>query len=331
MGPGDLHELLTTMAPAEGEMATRVLIGLMQPDDAAVITWGNAPAVVMTTDIITPACDDPFLFGQLAAANAISDVYAMGGRPVAVLNICCFPEDANCPLPIKKRILAGVAERVAAAGAVVVGGHTVRDAELKVGLAVVGQVEPDRVLRKAGLRVGDALILTKPLGIGVLINAYRKDLVTSEVLESALREQVDLNDRAAQIALDAGATGATDITGFGLCGHGLEMARGAGATLLFQTADVPMRTESLQVSAQGVTSRGQKDNEKHSGTDVQAAPGVDPVRRALCFDPQTSGPLLFGVDPARAEATVQQLRDAGMPAAAVVGRVEAGPPRVHLV
>lgn len=333
MGPGGLRDILAdaeaTLGAAPDE---RVLVGLGAPDDAAVVALerGGDPCAVLTADVITPACDDPFLFGQLAAANALSDVFAMGGRPVAVLNLCFFPEDAVCPAPVKRRILEGVAERVRAAGAVVVGGHSVRDAELKMGLCVMGTVARAHVLLKGGLRVGQQLILTKPLGSGVLINGYRKDLLGAQELEAALRIQVDLNDRAARVALEHGATGATDITGFGLCGHALEMARGAGVTLVFRTGALPLHAAAVRMVDAGVSSRGQKDNQADAGPSVDVEEGVQPVRVALSHDPQTSGGLLFGVDPARVASCLQALHAAGVSHSAHVGSVEAGPARVRL-
>jgi selenide,water dikinase len=284
----------------------------------------------MTADVITPTCDDAFLFGQVAAANALSDVYAMGGNPVAVLNLCFFPEDDVVPPAIKREILEGIAERVAAASATVVGGHTVRDPELKVGLSVVGQVDPARMLRKGGLRAGQDLILTKPLGIGILINAFRNAACTHEALVDALRAQVSLNREAARVALKFGATGGTDITGFGLCGHALEMARGAGLRLVFETAKVPFLPLALALNTQGISSRGLRDNEADGTPLVTLEGAVNPAVRALCFDPQTSGGLLFGVAPADADACVDQLHQAGVPAAAVVGRVEDGTPGLVL-
>jgi len=329
VGPGGLRAIIHDAATGGAEPPF-VLVGLKAPDDAAVVATPAGTAVVLTADVITPACDDPFLFGQLAAANALSDVYAMGGRPLAVLNLCFFPEDDACPPDVKRRILEGVTERVQAAGAAVVGGHSVRDAELKMGLSVTGTVDPARVLRKGGLRVGDVLILTKALGIGVLINGYRRELVDSVTLEDALRVQIQLNDQAGSAAVTSGAAGCTDITGFGLCGHALEMARGAGVTLVFNVARVPMLAPSLVLAGQGVSSRGAADNEADALAHVDAATAIPAAHRALCFDPQTSGGLLFGVEGARVDGVLAQLRAHGMKDAQVVGRVEAGAARVRL-
>lgn len=291
----------------------------------------QGPAAVLTADVITPACDDPFVFGQLAAANALSDVYAMGGTPLAVLNLCFFPEDADCPRDVKVAILRGVHERVTAAGAAVVGGHSVRDVELKVGLAVMGSVDRTRMLTKGGLQPGQVLILSKPLGVGVLINGYRNGACSHAVLLEVLQQQVVLNHHAAAVALAHGATGATDITGFGLVGHALEMAQGAGVTLAFHSARVPVLAAAVEMVGRGITSRGQKDNQQDAAEWLDVEAGVDPVTTALCHDPQTSGGLLFGVAPQRATAVLEALAAQGLAGAAVVGNVRAGPARVHLM
>ncbi|MBI5495838.1 MAG: selenide, water dikinase SelD [Deltaproteobacteria bacterium] len=331
MGPGGLREILGHASLPGGAWDPRVLVGLAAPDDAAVIAVGPGPALVLTADVITPPCDDPFLFGQLAATNAMSDVYAMGGEPVAALNLCFFPEDDVVPPDVKSRILEGAAERVAAAGASIVGGHTVRDAELKLGLSVMGQVDPARILRKGGLRAGQALVLTKALGLGLIINGYRNDACTAEELETVLRAQVALNRDAARIAVRFGATGATDITGFGLVGHALEMARGAGVRIRMAAAALPVLPLALALSERGIRSRGLRDNETDGAPHLVVEGTLDPHLRVVCFDPQTAGGLLFGVDAARAEACVAALAAAGAAAARVVGRVEEGAPGLVVV
>ncbi len=333
MGPGGLRDILPSADPAQPGAGwdPRILVGLHPPDDAAVVTVGPHGTAVLTADVITPPCDDPFVFGQVAAANALGDVYAMGGNPVAALNLCFFPEDDHVPAAIKRAILEGIHERVSAAGAAVVGGHTVRDVELKVGLSVMGVVDPAFILGKGGLRAGDVLILTKALGVGLIINGYRNEACSHDVVLAALRSQVALNRDAARAAVRFGATGATDITGFGLAGHALEMAQGAGLTLVLDAMALPVHAGALDLADQGISSRGLRDNAADVAPHVTIQGTLPPARHAVVMDPQTSGGLLFGVAPQHAQACLDVLQGQGMAAATVVGRVEPGPGRVTLL
>ena len=215
----------------------RILVGPETGDDAGVYLF-EGHALVATADFITPVCDDPRRFGRIAAANSLSDVYAMGGRPLFALNLCCFPSD-EVPEGVLGAILEGAAEAMAEAGAALLGGHSVRDQELKFGLAVIGQADPGRLLTNAGAREGQRLLLTKPLGTGVLINAFKFDKLDEAGLEPVLREMGRLNGEASRLALAHGVTGATDITGFGLAGHGLGMARASGVGLRVSLRETP--------------------------------------------------------------------------------------------
>ncbi len=281
-----------------------------------------------TADFITPVCDDARRFGRVAAANSISDVYAMGGRPLFALNLCCFPEDL--PQGVLADILGGAAEALGEAGAVLLGGHSVRDAELKFGLAVIGEADRDRLLTNAGAKAGERLLLTKPLGTGVLINAFKFDKLDAAGLEPALREMEKLNAAAAALALAHGATAATDVTGFGLAGHALGMARASGAALSIRYASLPVHESFDRLAKSGVTTGCTAANEENVRSLLRVTPPLDRAERELLFDPQTSGGLLIAVPAAAAAALLAALVDSGH-RAADIGEVLAGPPRLDIV
>lgn len=240
-----------------------ILVGTDTADDAGVYQLG-AHALVATADFITPVCDDPRRFGRVAAANSLSDVYAMGGRPLFALNLCCFP-GKGVPDGVFAGILAGAAGALAEAGGVLLGGHTVRDPELKFGLAVIGEADPACLLTNAGARAGQRLILTKPLGTGVLINAYKQRKLDAAGLEPALREMERLNAEACRLALVHGATAATDITGFGLVGHALGMARASRVGVRVVHDCLPVHDSFYRLAANGVTTGSTCANRGHTG------------------------------------------------------------------
>ncbi len=293
-------------------------------DDAGVYSLGDT-ALVATADFITPFCDDPYRFGWVAAANSMSDVFAMGGEVLFALNICCFPED-QAPAEVFT-ILQGGLDAVAAAGGFVLGGHTVGDRELKYGLAVVGRADPQRLLTNGGARAGQRLILTKPLGSGAILNAYRADKLDVEGLEPVLVSMERLNATASRLALEHGATGCTDVTGFGLVGHGLEMARASGVELRLEFDSLTAYPGFYEVTAAGVSTKGTRNNRAAAADGFEDTADLDEHRNALLFDPQTSGGLLICVPAERSEALVGALRDAGEPAAEI-GEVVSGDPRV---
>ena len=313
---------LTGLAGRDG----RVLVGPETADDAGVYLL-DGRALVATADFITPVCDDPRRFGRIAAANALSDVYAMGGEPLFALNLCCFP--AGVPGEVLSEILAGAAAALEEAGAVLLGGHSVRDEELKFGLAVVGTADPRRLLTNAAALPGDRLLLTKPLGTGVLINAFKFDKLDAAGLEPALVEMERLNAAAARLALEHGAHAATDVTGFGLAGHALGMARASRAGLRIEYARLPAHADFDRLARAGVTTGCTEDNERNVAAVLGVAPGLDPHQRALLFDPQTSGGLLLSVPAAFATALLVALRSSGH-AAAEVGEVVSGPARLEV-
>lgn len=304
-----------------------ILVGADTADDAGVYQLG-AHALVATADFITPVCDDPGRFGRVAAANSLSDVYAMGGRPHFALNLCCFPGD-GVPEGVFAAILAGAAGALAEAGCALLGGHTVRDPELKFGLAVIGEADPARLLTNAGARAGQRLLLTKPLGTGVLINAYKQHKLDAAGLESALREMERLNAEACCLALAHGATAATDITGFGLVGHALGMARASQVGIRVVHGRLPVYEGFFRLAAAGVTTGSTCANRGHAGEQFVDRAGTDEARRQIVFDPQTSGGLLLAVAGETAPALLAALLACGH-RAADIGEVVAGPPRFEL-
>jgi selenide,water dikinase len=298
-----------------------LLVGTETADDAGVYRLDDRQALVQTLDFFPPLVDDPFLFGQIAAANALSDVYAMNGQPLTVMNIVAFP-DNELGLEILGQILRGAADRVAAAGAVVVGGHSIRDSEIKFGLSVTGLVDPEELLTNAGARVGDALVLTKPLGTGFVTTAFKKQACPSEVLARGTSSMIHLN-KTGRDALRAsgGAHGLTDVTGFGLAGHASEMAEGSHVTIEIDTRALPQIEGAEALIASGFQSRASRSNREFLEGRLEIDADADPVGVEFCFDAQTSGGLLIALDPAKVEALLAELRRGESPAACVVGRV----------
>jgi selenide,water dikinase len=307
----------------------RILVGPETADDAGVYLLGEH-ALVATADFITPVCDDPRRFGRVAAANSLSDVYAMGGRPLFALNLCCFPELDEEDAPALQGILEGAAGTLADAGAVLLGGHSVKDPELKYGLAVVGEADRNRLLTNAKARPGDRLILTKPLGTGVLINAFKKDRIDEAALEPALREMERLNAEASRMALLHGVHAATDITGFGLAGHALGMARASGVGIRIVFGSLPVHDGFYRLVESGVSTGSTKPNEANVAPVLTDRAGLDPVHRAILFDPQTSGGLLLSTPPDQAGALLNALGATGHQAAEV-GEVLDGPVGIEVV
>jgi len=272
-----------------------LLVGLGEPDDAAVYRIGPDRAIIQTTDFFPPVVDDAYSFGAIAAANAMSDVYAMGGEVLFALNIAAFPEDLDSA--ILAEIMRGSADKIAEAGGAIAGGHTVRDREPKYGLAVTGIVHPDRLLTKGGARVGDVLFLTKPLGTGVITTALKREQADPVHVQAATDSMTRLNRAASRAALAAGARAATDITGYGLLGHALEMAEQAGVCFQFRSADIPF-LPGAQVYADAWTfPGGAESNEAFYRPRVRFIAELTLAQQWLLFDPETSGGLLVAVPP----------------------------------
>lgn len=307
-----------------------LIVGLDHFDDAGVYRLSDSLAVVTTLDFFPPLVDDPFQFGQIAAANSLSDVYAMGARPIVALNIVGFP-DKELPVEILGEILRGGAERVRTAGAVVAGGHSVRDSEVKYGLSVTGIVHPEELFTNAGARVGDVLVLTKPIGSGVLTSAAKSGKITDGDLAEAVEVMIDLNAGASEAAAAVGARGVTDITGYGLIGHAFELADASDVSVEIVATDVPLLGQTLELARQGVLTRAHKSNLEHLGDRFESQ-GVEDVLVGVLADAQTSGGLLIAVAEDRADELCGMLVKGAAKAAAVIGRVvEKTERRVRLV
>jgi selenide,water dikinase len=300
-----------------------LLVGTETHDDAGVYRLTDEIALVQTIDFFPPVIDDPFVYGQIAAANALSDVYAMGGTPKTVLNLVCYPDDKDPSLGWLGKILAGGAERCTAAGAVIVGGHTVRDAEIKYGLAVTGLIHPSKVLTNASARPGDRLVLTKPLGTGFVTTAHKRNDCPEETLSAACASMVQLNAIGQEaIAQTGGVHAVTDVTGFGLAGHGYEMAEGSGVTLVLELSRLPILPGAERLAGQKqFRTRASKTNAEYVAPGLSVEGKVDPQRLEVFYDAQTSGGLLISIAADRVEELVAALKQRGAAAAAVIGEV----------
>jgi selenide,water dikinase len=312
MGPEALAHVLRPLIGALDAPPRDLLVGLAAPDDAAVYRLNDEQAVVATADFFPPVVDDAYTFGAVAAANALSDIYAMGGEPLFCLNLVAWP--ANLASELLSEVLRGGLETVRAAGAVVAGGHSVTDAEPKYGLAAIGLVHPAQVFPKGGARPGDVMLLTKPLGTGVVTTAHKQEQVTDEDLAAAVASMTALNRDAARAlrTLGPGLRACTDVTGFGLLGHAWEMAAQSGAGMRFARAAVPWLPGARAYASAGLVPGGTARNRTYLEPHVQFAASVDATDRLLLFDPQTSGGLLAAVAPEIAEAAEAALRAAGV-------------------
>ena len=293
-------------------------MGLASPDDAAVWRLSEDKAIVVTTDFFTPVVDTPYEYGSIAAANSLSDVYAMGGQPFLALNVAALPD--HLPIEISSEIMRGGAEKAREAGVVIAGGHTVKDKEPKFGLVVIGFVDPRKMSSKGGLRVGDVLVLTKPLGGGVTTTALKQEKAEERHIAEAIEWMSRLNKTAGQLALEFDLRGGTDITGFGFLGHGLEMAGASGVRLSIENSKVPLLSGARGYAEKGTFPGGAFDNKGHVGENVRFDVGVDEPAQMLLFDPQTSGGLLLGVPREKLSAFETRARELGQPVW-VVGEV----------
>jgi len=277
--------------------------------------------VVNTVDFFTPVVDDPFTYGQIAAANAMSDIYAMGGTPRTALNIVCWPQ-SGLPAAMLAEILRGGAEKALEAGAVVVRGHSVADEEVKYGMAVTGVINPNRIIRNVGAKPGDALVLTKALGTGVLMTAFKRDRLAGEYYTAAVKSMAELNAAASTAMLRYAVHAATDITGFGLVGHASGIAEGSGVTLVFEESDLPLLPGALEMCRAGMIPGGGRRNREFFGPRTRINDEISDAMAELAFDPQTSGGLLIALPEDNAIALLAELQQGGNLDAAIVGRVE---------
>jgi selenide,water dikinase len=314
MGPGDLQDVLAGLDRHEHP---DLLVGLGRSDDAAVYRISEDVAIVQTVDFFPPIVDDPYLYGAIAAANSMSDVYAMGGTVVFALNVAGFPREL--PKDVIAAIFRGGADKVAEAGGVIAGGHTVVDEEPKYGLCVTGRADPRHLLIKGGLRAGDRLLLSKPLGSGVIATAAKASACDAATLDAAVQSMLRLNRVASEVALLAGARGATDITGFGFLGHAAEMVEASGVGIAIRAEDVPVLPGALRLAEQGQFSGGMKRNRRHleqtlgSQGRLALASTLSPALAGLLFESETSGGLLFSVHPGRLADALDAFKRRGEP------------------
>ena len=315
---------MASVGPGLGDAGGDLLVGATDGDDAAVLRLDDERALVLTTDFFTPIVDDARDWGRIAAANALSDVYAMGGRPILALNLTAWPA-ADLPVELLAEVLRGGAEVAAEAGCPVVGGHSIDDPEPKYGLAVVGLADPARLLTIARARPGDRLVLTKPLGTGVVATAVKRGDPDPAAVAAAVASMTTLNRDAAEAALAAGLQAATDVTGFGLLGHLHRMLRASGVAGEVHAARVPFLPAAAELAAAGFVSGGTRNNQAYLRDHLDTEPGLPPVVATLLCDAQTSGGLLLSVPAGRLGDLVADLRIRGIEPA-VVGRVAEGPP-----
>ena len=314
VGAGTLAQLLEGI---QVHQDPNLLVGFDRSDDASVYQISDGLALVQTVDFFPPIADDPYLFGQIAAANALSDVYAMGGEPKLCLNIMAVPKDM--PSEAVHDLLRGGYDKVYEAGALITGGHSILDDEPKYGLAVTGFVHPDRMLTNSGAKPGDALLFTKPIGMGVLTTAAKADLAPPQAMERAYTLMTTLNKAARDVMVQYRVHACTDVTGFGLLGHGLEMAQGSGVELEIDVGAVDFIPEAAELARMGILPEGMYRNRSFAGDSVD--PGTAELwQQDLLYDPQTSGGLLMAVDPEDAEALYEALRPA-VPSAQRIGTV----------
>ncbi|MCA0753781.1 selenide, water dikinase SelD [Paenibacillus sp. N4] len=319
IGPADLKQVIGSLPVAEQH--PDLLVGIDTSDDAGVFRISDELALVQTVDFFTPIVDDPYSFGQIAAANAISDIYAMGGKPLTVLNIVAFPITT-----LDKRILAdilrGAADKVKEAGATLVGGHSIDDKEPKFGLAVTGLIHPDRIKTNAGAKAGDKLILTKPIGVGILTTSIKKDQLSAAEVERLTSVMATLNKTSAEIMSKYEVNGCTDVTGFGLVGHALEMAKGSGVGITLVKDSVPLLPRVKELAENGFVPGGTKNNFMHVKDDVVFPEHLSQVDQWILCDAVTSGGLLISVNPEQAVALLDELIRGGVEAS-IIGETTA--------
>lgn len=317
MGPGDLDQALCGIDIPDDP---NVLAGIAGSEDAGVYRINESSALIQTVDFFTPIVDDPRIFGRAAAANSLSDVYAMGGRALTALNIVCFPVKKLGIAPLKEIIRGGM-DILREAEVALVGGHSVEDDEPKYGLAVSGLVHPDKVMTNSGLRSGDRLILTKAVGTGIIATALKGGLASEASEEAMVHSMCTLNRKASEAATQFGVRACTDITGFGLAGHLVEMAKASQCRISIHSSAVPILTGAMEAASMGMVPAGAHANRAFFGPSVTIQSGVSPETVDLMFDPQTSGGLILGVRREYAEALLEELGKEGVETAAEIGEV----------
>lgn len=300
----------------------RELVGLSTSDDASVIKLNEKQALIQSLDFFTPVVETPYLFGQIAAANALSDIYAMGGEPLSAMNIVGFPPELDTR--ILEKILQGGADKVKEAGAILAGGHTIEDEETKYGLSASGLVAPEDMVPNAGAEPGDKLVLTKPLGIGVAVTAINGGLSSGGENNPAIQEMLTLNKDAAEVMQKIGVNAATDVTGFGLLGHLWELVSASGVQAVVNFATIPLLSEVIEWAEMGLVPGGAYKNREYIAEHIDFSTELKEAEQDLLFDPQTSGGLLISIAADKADRLKTALQKRGVTSAAVIGRIESG-------
>ena len=311
LAPGDLAQVLSKLPRQSNE---NVIVGFENSDDAGVFRLNSETALVQTLDFFTPVADDPTIYGQIAAINSLNDVYAMGGVPLTALSIVCYPQKGDWD--ILGEILAGGQLAMNAENVVVIGGHSVDDKEMKFGYSVTGIVHPDKVITNAGAKPGDVLILTKPIGTGAINTAVKRGVARPETEAAAIKAMTTSAAAASKVMREIGASGCTDVTGFGLLGHAYEMAKASKVTLTIDSKAVPLLPQVLDLISQGMLTRGDKNNRVYVGETVRISAGVSVEMQSALFDPQTAGGLLISVKESDASRYLSSVADS-----VIVGRV----------
>ncbi|GER67675.1 selenide, water dikinase SelD [Weizmannia acidilactici] len=328
IGPADLQQVMRMLPPATPD--PNLLVGLDTSDDAGVYKLADDLAIVQTVDFFTPIVDDPYAFGQVAAANAISDIYAMGGTPLTALNIVAFPIH-TLDRQILADILKGAGDKCKEAGVTLVGGHSIDDKEPKFGMAVTGKIDPANIRTNAGAKPGDKLILTKPIGVGILTTSIKRDLLTEAEIERVTNVMATLNKKAAEISCRFTVHAGTDVTGFGLLGHATEMAQGSKTGLRIFKDQVPVLPRVRELAEQGVVPGGTKNNFAHIESVVEFPEHMDQIDKWILSDAVTSGGLLLSVAGCEAEQLVEELVKSGVEASLIGEVVAEHPGRIQVI
>lgn len=324
----DLAEIVKKITQVPNQ---NIVVGFDTSDDAGVFRLSDDLNLIQTADFITPVTDDSFLYGKVAAANSLSDIYAMGGRPLTALNLCCFPS-RGIEKKFLTEILRGGLEAITQAKAVLLGGHTVKDEELKYGLSVTGLAKTSEIKRNSTAQVGDKLILTKLLGTGVIIHGKKLGLISEEVVLKVCLNMARLNDVSSRLMIEYNASAATDITGFGLAEHAFLMAKASKVGIRFYADEIPLYPESLEMIGKGVKMGMTDSNQQAVGDNIQFEEGISSEMRELFFDPQTSGGLLISINNQRAESLLNALHQNGVKEAKIIGEVLASEkPKIEVI
>lgn len=318
-GPGDLSKVLSHLRDLENVVDPNLIVGIRTSDDAGVYRISPDYALIQTVDFFTPIVDDPYIFGQIAAANALSDVYAMGGKPLTALNICCFSTGVDSE--VLAEILRGGAEKILEAGAVLLGGHTVTDNEIKYGVSVTGFVHPDKVAANAGAKTGDVLVLTKPIGTGILSTAFKNNVIGEGELQIAVQSMTTLNKAASEVMQEVGINACTDVTGFSISGHMYEMASASGVQCRMFASKLPIMGGVFEMIEKEYIPGGAFANKKHFGQWVDFREDVPEGYKTVVFDPQTSGGLLMSVERDKVDQLIKGLKEQRVLSTQIIGEV----------